>query len=205
MSFLIDQAAKDIALHRWALPESLHVPTAAIDEAAIANYIGEIVEILARGMPNRAVLVRAKQPPAIDKRLPIWGLGASAIFHQPMQVWVHVAYGGYRHAYRKAFPTEDVKGKVLSHALNCRVAVLKGFQYVRITPVSRGANSSSAFSEKWAVALHGTAEQAAANARRAARIQYADLSDLLLMMDIKLGGGIMDQVNQAQALVRPKA
>jgi hypothetical protein len=205
MSFLIDHAAKDIALHRWALPESLHVPTAATDEAAIANYIGEIVEILAGGDPNRAFLVRAKPPPATDPRLPIWGLEGSAVFHRPMQVWVHVAYGRYRHAYRKAFPTEDIKGKVLSHALNRRVAVLKGFQYVRITPVTRGANSSSGFSEKWAVALHATAEQAAANVRRAARIQYADLSDLLLMMDLKLGGGIMDQVNHAQALVRPQA
>jgi len=35
-----------------------------------------------------------------------------------------------------------------------------------------------------------------------AQIQYADLAGLLLMMDIKLGGGVQEVMNTGQALVR---
>jgi hypothetical protein len=54
------------------------------------------------------------------------------------------------------------------------------------------------------VALHGTAEQIAANRRRGAFIQYADLSELMVMLDLNIGGGVMAAVNEGQALVRPK-
>ena len=128
---------------------------------------------------------------------------SAEIFHRPLQVWVHANYNGYRRAYKKAFPNEDIDGKVLSHALNRRIAVLQGFQYVRITPVARESNSSSAFSEKWGVTLHGSPKQMMANKRRGAFIRYADLAELMLMMDMRLGGGIMDAVNEGQKLVRP--
>lgn len=205
MLFKIDPVARDIALHRYVLPECLHVPTAALDEAAIATYIGDIIEVLAKGTPNRAFLVQAKEPPPFDDRLPIWEMEGAAILHRRMQVWVHVGYTLYRKAYQKAFPTEDIAGKVLSHAMNRRIAVLKGFQYVRITPVPRGSNSSSGFSENWGVALHGAAKRTPEKAQRRAFIQYADLPDLMLMMGMKLGGGIMNMVNEGQSLVKPKS
>jgi hypothetical protein len=47
-----------------------------------------------------------------------------------------VAYARYRKAYEREFPAENIPGKVLSHAMNRRIAVLKGFQHVRITLVS---------------------------------------------------------------------
>jgi len=204
MAFLIDHAAKEAALRRYGVPECLHVPIAAVDEAAIQNYIGEIQQALGRGSPAKAFVVQVKEPPPVDMRFPIWDIAASKIFHQRTQVWVHVNYTRYRHAYRKAFPLEDINDKILSHTMNRRVAALKGFQYVRITPTSRGANSSSAFSEGWAVAFHGSREQMAANKRRGAFIQYADLTDLMLMLDMRLGGGIMDAVNVAQRLIDPR-
>jgi hypothetical protein len=80
----------------------------------------------------------------------------TSVFSQRRQVWVHHAFGGYRKAYKKAFPDEDIDGRILSHAMNRRTAALKGFAYVRITPTSRGCNSSSAFSESWAVTLHSS-------------------------------------------------
>jgi hypothetical protein len=45
MASLIDQAAKEIALGRWMLPECLHVPVAAVDEAAIRDYVGQIERV----------------------------------------------------------------------------------------------------------------------------------------------------------------
>ena len=204
MPFKIDQVARDIALRRSVLPECLHVPTAALNEEAITTYIGDIVQILAKGTPNKAFLVQAKELPPIDDRLPIWEMEGAAILHRQMQVWVHVGYTRYRNAYQRAFPTEEIAGKVLSHTMNRRIAVLKGFQYVRITPVSRGSNSSSGFTEKWGVALHGAPGQTPEKARHRAFIQYADLSDLMMMMDLKLGGGVMSVVNEGQALVEPR-
>ncbi len=204
MPIKIDQVARDIALRRYVLPECLHVPTAALKEDAITTYIGEIVQILAKGTPNKAFLVRAKEPPPIDDRLPIWEMDGAAVLHRQMQVWVHVRYTRYRNAYQRAFPVEDIAGKVLSQTMNRRIAVLKGFQYVRITPVSGGSNASSGFTENWGVPLHGAPGQTPEKARHGAFIQYADLSDLILMMDLKLGGGVMSVVNEGQALVEPR-
>jgi hypothetical protein len=204
MPFPIDNAAREVALTRWALPESLHFPVAAVDENAITTYVGEIEQVLADGSPRRAFLVRTKEPPPIDTQFPIWELPTAKILHERLQVWVHIEFTRYRHAYRKAFPDEAIDGKVLSHALNRRMAALMGFSYVRITPNSRGCNSSSSFSEQWGVALHATPEQVAANRRRGAFIHYADLAALVVMLDMKPGGGVMDAVNEAQKLVRPR-
>jgi hypothetical protein len=41
----------------------------------------------------------------------------------------------------------------------------------------------------------------AINARSKASVQYADLADLVKMLDMKTGNSIMDGVNEAQALV----
>ena len=205
MPYLTDNAAKDQAIRSWGMPECLHVPTAAVNEEAIIRYIGKVVRVLAKGPANKALLVEVKDPPPIDTRLPIWKLKESSIFHNRMQVWVHVAYTRYRQAYRRAFPTEDIAHKILSHALNRRMAVLQGFQYVRITPISRSSNSSSGFSENWGVALYRKPEELQAHKRRGVFIHYADLSSLMVMLDLKLGGGLMDAVNEGQKLVRPEA
>ncbi len=205
MPVVIDEVAKEVALRRWNLPECLHVPVAAVDEDAIRNYIGTVEQVLAGGSPNRALLVTVPETAEIDPLLPISDHANAGIFYARRQVWVHIAYNRYRHAYRKAFPEEDIASQVLSHAMNRRTAALKGFDYVRITPVSRGGNSSSSFSEKWAVELHGTPMQIANRRIRPPYIQYADLSDLILMLDMKLGGGVMDAVNEGQKLLIAKS
>jgi hypothetical protein len=204
MAFLVDDIARKVALTQWALPECLHVPTAAVDEAAIASYVGEIVQVLSSGSTRKAFLIRAKEPPPMDERLPIWERPGAAILHERLQVWVHIGFTRYRAAHRKAFPDQRIDGQVLSHALNRRTAALMGFNYVRITPNSRGCNSSSGFSEQWGVDLHASPDQMAANRRRGAFIHYADLVSLMVMLDMKPGGGFMDSVNEAQALVRPR-
>jgi hypothetical protein len=205
MTFLIDRAAKEIALTHWVLPECLHVPIAAVDEAAIRTYVGEIEQVLADGSPPKAFLVRTKEPPPIDRRLPIWDLPSSGTFHLRRQVWVHIAFTRYRPAYRKALPAESIHGKVLSHLMNRRIAAIKGFAYVRIVPTSRGCNSSSGFSENWGVDLYRKPDELNSFKRRGVFIQYADLADLMVMLDIKIGGGVMAIVNEGQKLVRPRA
>lgn len=204
MSFEVDHIARDNALHRWGLPECLHVPTGATDENAISKYIGEIVEVVSYRTANRAVLVRCKQPAPPDAALPIWGLKNSKRLHDPVQLWVHIDYTAYRSAYKRTFPGDDISGKIISHAMNRRFGALTGFQYVRVTPVSRASNSSSGMREDWGVSLYDPAKQTKEEMRRGASIRYGDLADLMLMMDIKLGGGIMDVVNEGQKLVEPR-
>lgn len=165
--------------------------------------MGRIARIL-EGGANRALLVEANDPPQRDLRLPIWQLAEAKIFYAPFQVWVHVDFRAYRPAYAAAFPEESLADRVLDHVLNRRVARLKGFEYLRIIPISRGANSSSGgLSEKWAVAYHGSPEMMKKNLESRAAVQYADLADLVKMLDLKTGGGVMDPINEAQAWVRP--
>lgn len=201
---VIDEVARNQAITRYGLATNLHVPIAAIDEAAIAAYIGTVRKVLNGGALRRALLVEIPPPPARDPRLPIWDVDGCDILYQRMQVWVDVTYTRYRRAYQAAFPSVDLGDRIMSHTMNRRVAVLKGFRFVRLTPTSRAANSSSAFSEGWGVELHGTAAQMAANRRLGASIQYADLTDLMLMLNMHLGGGVMAAVNEGQALVTPQ-
>lgn len=202
MQLLIDEAAKEVATRRWALPECLHVPIAAVDEDAIRAYVGH-TEPLGRP-PYRAFLVTVPEHAGIDTLLPISDHPYASILHARRQVWVHIAFNRYRPAYRKALPHENIDGQILSHAMNRRTAALKGFDFVRITPTSRANNSSSSFSENWAVELHASERQKAVRRIRPPYIQYGDLSDLMLMLDMKLGGGVMDAVNEGQKLLEPR-
>ena len=201
---MIDEIARDIAVQRYGLAPCLHVPIAAIDEAAITAHVGDVLQAIGGGGQRRALLVRAHAPEPPDPRFPVWALAGSEMLHRPVQLWVDVAYTRYRRAWTTAFPDLPLGDQVLSHAMNRRVARLKCFRFVRLTPTSRAANSSAAFSERWAEALHSQPIQMAANLRRGAAIQYADVTDLMLMLDLRLGGGVMDRVNEGRALFRPR-
>ena len=202
---LIDETAKAIALTRWALPECLHVPIAAVDEDAIRNYVGNVERVVSGRGLRKALLVTVPEPAPIDPLLPISDHPNASIFHARQQVWVHVAYKPYRPAYKRALPDENIGGLILSHAMNRDTAVHKGFDFVRITPVSGVANVSSAFSEQWAKELHRPKHPVVTRRTGPPFIQYADLSDLMLMLDMMLGGGVMDAVNEGQKLLERKA
>ncbi len=199
----VDWSARRAALDRWALPEGLHVPIAAVDEAAIAAHVGEIAARIAGRSSPRALLVRVPAPPPRDERLPVWEESGTTAFFAPLQLWVDIAYTRYRPAYRKAFPGQDMADRIVSHAMNRRTAAAKGYQFVRATLTSRGNNSSSAYSEEWAVERHASDARAMAEKRQGASIQYADLADLMLMADFRVGGGVMELVNEGQRLVTP--
>ncbi|QWG15411.1 hypothetical protein KMZ29_12545 [Bradyrhizobium sediminis] len=205
MALLVDETAKGIALDRRALPECLHVPIAAVDEDAIGNYVGDVERVVSGRGLRKALLVTVPESAAIDPLLPISDHPNVGIFHARQQVWVHVAYKPYRAAYKRAFPDENIDGLILSHAMNRDTAAHKGFDFVRITPVSGVANLSSAFSEQWAKELHKPKLPVVTRRTGPPFIQYADLSDLMLMLDMMLGGGVMDAVNEGQKMLERKA
>ncbi len=182
------------------LPPCLYIPIAARDTNAIETYVGRIVMELA---PNsQALLVEAHRPEKADDRLAIWDVPEAVVLHYPKQVWVHVDHRAYRRAYMQAFPYFPLTGLVLDHIMNRRVARLKGFAYLRIVPISRGANSShGALSEDWGVEYHSSPETREKNRLSQAVVQYADLADITKMLNMKGGGSFMDNVNEAQKLV----
>lgn len=86
--------------------------------------------------------------------------------------------------------------------MNRRVARLKGFTLLRIVPISRPANSShGALSEVWGTAHHSSEEMRKKNSVSLASVQYADLADIVKMLDIQGGGSFMDNVNDAHRLI----
>jgi len=197
----IDQHAVRIPQSSGLLP-CLYVPVAARDTNAIETYVGKILGPLARGSPSKALLVEAHAPESADVRLPIWSLPEAAVLHHPRQVWVDVDYSGYRRSYIQAFPDVDLAGLVLDHVMNRRVARLKGFTYLRIVPISRPANSShGGLSEGWGVAYHSSPRMMELNRASQAVVQYADLADIVKMLNMEGGGSFMDIVNEAQRLV----
>jgi len=196
---IIDQHAILIPRASGLLP-CLYIPVAARNINAIEKYVGRIVEPLAR--LGRAFLVESYEPEPPDSRLAIWSHPGAAALHNAKQVWVHVDYIGYRRAYIHAFPGIDLDGFVLDHVMNRRVARLKRFQYLRIVPISRNANSShGGLSEGWAVEHHSSPAMMEKNNSSQAAVQYADLSDIVKMLNMEGGGSFMDTVNDAQKLV----
>lgn len=124
MSRIRDEAAYQQAMKEWAVPECLHVPVVAVDEAAITDHIGEIVQVLS---PGRALVVAIDPPQERDIRLPIWSHPNAKVFFEPLQVWVNPSYTRYRPAYVRAKGQESVSGKVLAHVYNRRMAMLRGY------------------------------------------------------------------------------
>ena len=199
-----DDFAHELAETKFGLPWCLHTPIAARDEASIYSHVGDLIEVVAAGTPSRAVLVQTAGPERMDPRLPIWQEpGASNLFRSP-QLWVHVDFADYRRAYAKTFPTEDIETLDIDHILNRHVAKVKDFFYVRLFAISKAANrSSGGLSEKWAIEFHSSERMRAKNLASPAKIQYADLADIVKMLDRKTGGSLQDPVNKAQALIRP--
>lgn len=198
----IDEHAVRIPKESGLLP-CLYVPVAARDLDAIERYVGRIDRSLSReGAARRAVLVKSHEPPERDQRLAIWDVPEASVLHNRWQVWVHADYRAYRRAFTLAFPEIDLTGLVLDHVMNRRIARLKGFSYLRIVPISRGANSSHrSLNEGWGVDYHGTPAMIKKNSESPASVQYADIADIVKMLNLKGGGSFMDNVNEAQKLV----
>lgn len=144
------------------------------------------------------MLVEIDDAPEINYKFPIWKLKESGILHKSRQVWVDVDYRQYRKAYKSVFPEEDISNLFLDHIMNRKVARLKGFNFVRIIPVSRGTNTSSGSSaEQHSVKHHSTPEMINHNMKRETYIQYADVADIVKMLNMQTGSAFQDGIRDA--------
>ena len=189
---------------RSGLPPCLYVPIGARSIRAIRKYVGIVSRILCRPRSHDALLIEPYIGRPMECELPIWREEGARVITQSKQVWVHVDYSAYRKAYLCAYPETD-RSLVLDHVLNRREARLKGFDYLRLVPVSRAVNSShGGLSERWGGEYHSSDRMVKANNQSGAEVQYADLADLIKMMNIQGGGSLMEEViNMGQALVGP--
>ena len=196
----IDKKAKEMA-NIWGMPSDVHIPIAARDMSSIIKYIGNINNI-ETVQPEKAFMVTPHFYPELNTKLPLWGLKESAILHCNKQVWVHVDYSSYRNAYIKACANEDVKEFFLDHILNRRIARLKGFNYLRIIPVSPNVNTSSGgVTEKYGFKHHSTDRMKKLNQENQPFIQYADIADIVKMLNQKTGGKFQDIICESLNLL----
>lgn len=192
-----------IATTRYALPRCLHIPIAARDIAAIEQYIGKATVVAKDKAGRCALLVEVGEPQEIDETLVIWDMPESAVLHRSPQVWVHVDLQTYRRAYAMASPDDHIENKVIDHVRNRRVARVMGFDYVRVVPISRSANTSSGgLTEKWEVEFQQLPQNKAWHAAKPTFIQYGDIADLAKMMDMHMESGQHDPVNVLQKRLR---
>ena len=186
----------------YGLPACLWIPIAVTDETAVEKYVGR-TEVISGRTPNKAFLVTyhgAIAPP--DENLGIWKVPGAEILHASKQIWVHINYTGYRRAYKRHMPKGDIDDCVVDHVVNRRFARLLGYNYVRLLPISRGANTSSGCGpEKESVkaqqGVYGPPQ------RGEAEVCYADPSDILKMLNLKTGHFPLPSVAEALKLMYP--
>lgn len=196
----IDPIAKTRA-NNLGMPSDVHIPIGARNIESVRKYIGQIEVIESISVKN-AFIVIPHFSPELNKNLPLWKLKESEVLHCPKQVWVHVDFKRYRAAYIKACPEQNVTGFVLDHILNRRVARLKGFDYLRIIPVTKEVNTNSgAVTEKYGFEYHSTSRMKDLNQQSQAFIEYADIADLVKMLNQKTGGKFQDGIRDAIELL----
>lgn len=196
----IDEKAKARA-QILGMPPDVHIPIGARDKSAIEKYIGSISSIK-NVQSEKAFIVTPHFCPELNNKLPLWGLKESTILHRNKQIWVHVDYKSYRPAYIKACPEEDVKGYFIDHILNRRVARLKGFDYLRVIPVLPEVNTSSGgVTEKYGFDYHSTDHMKNINKEDQAFIEYADIADIVKMLNQKTGGKFQDIIRDSLYLL----
>lgn len=196
----IDEKAKEMA-RIWGMPLDVHIPIAARDKDSISKYIGSI-KTIKMIQPEKAFIVTPHFCPELNTKLPLWKLKESSILHSNKQIWVHVDYSSYRTAYIKACPEEDVKGLFIDHILNRRVSRLKGFYYIRVIPVSPNVNTSSGgVTEKYGFEYHSTDHMKQLNEESQPFIQYADIADIVKMLNQKTGGKFQDIIRDSLYLL----
>ncbi len=199
-SVRVDEKGRERAVRRAGMPENLLIPIAAVDREAIVAHVGRQVQELAGTRSGNALLVRAECGPQ-PSDLKVWKHANSYVLNAVRQLWVRPKYRGYRRAYRLAFPEAEIAGLVIHHIMNRRYAEMHGFEYVRVQPISRSNNSSAGFSENWGVEL--TMDGTLRSRKGLARIGYADLADLVPMLDMPAGGRVMENVRLAAELLKP--
>lgn len=166
-----------------SLDQCLIIPVAAKSIEAIEKYVGKITLISKDNKWCYVDFVPLDQ----TNQLEVWEHPRSSLINQKHQCWVHVDYTAYRACYKKCYRDLDLKGMVVDHIRNRRFAKVLGFEFIRLIHVSRGVNSSSGRGEEYDVINYNNPKGLSKFEASKDEISYADPSDLLKILNIKVG------------------
>jgi hypothetical protein len=85
---------------------------------------------------------------------------------------------------------------VIDHMLNRRFAQSLGFNYVRLIHIQRGVNSSSGRGVEYDVINYNNPSGLSTFTESPNEIYYADPSDLMKILDMKVGAFPLDNVRE---------
>jgi hypothetical protein len=176
-----------------ALDPCLIIPTAARSIEAIEQYVGNI-QVLPSNRKWCYVSFTLLEAPN-DKE--VWKHPRAHFIQQPLQCWVHVDYTGYRMRYRCCFPEIDTRGMVIDHILNRRFARVLGYNYIRLIHVGRGINSSSGRGMEYDVINYNNPDGLDKFTEHEDLICYADPSDLMKILNLKVGAFPLNNVRDS--------
>ncbi|GHV73723.1 hypothetical protein AGMMS49940_10250 [Spirochaetia bacterium] len=108
--------------------------------------------------------------------------------------WVRTDYTCYRNRYKNCFPNINIDKMVIDHILNRRFAKALGFNYVRLIHVDRGVNSSSGSGMEYDVIKYRNPDGLSKFEESLEKIYYADPSDLMKILNMKVGSFPLDNV-----------
>jgi hypothetical protein len=174
----------------YGLEDCLIIPVAAKSIKSIEQFVGNIIEKLKDDMWCYVDFTPLSNP----NNLEVWNHARSHLINQKLQCWVRINYIGYRNRYKKCFPDTNVDEMVIDHILNRRFAKVLGFNYVRLLHISKSANSSSGRGMEYDVINYRNPDGLSKFEESLDEIYYADPSDLMKMLNMKIGAFPLDNV-----------
>ncbi|MGD2108690.1 MAG: hypothetical protein PVI86_04795 [Phycisphaerae bacterium] len=211
----------DGSAQTFGLPPCLLVPIAAASVGSIETYVGAVVGRREgrRGRANALCIEPYDFPVQKGPSVRLWqhplAQGFEERLHPARQVWVHVAYAGYRNAYVEFGMPEIPNGYFLDHVQNREAVRLSDYAhpFSRLCPVSPRVNTSGGSNfggegmEKEFLRSLPTLSDATQTAAREAmksEIVYADPMDLTKMLDVPPGTGPLPGVAGMLKLYYPE-
>ena len=182
-----------------SLDSCLIVPVAAKSIQSIEKYVGEITMC----SKNEKYLFVDFEPLAQKNNLPIWQEKRAEWIHIKRQCWVHVDYTGYRKCYKSCYEELGIGGMVIDHIMNRRFARQLGYNYIRLIHVDRSVNSSSGRGQEYDVINYNNPKGLKKFKVAKNEISYADPSDLLKILNEKVGSFPLDNLRDKLYLFYP--
>jgi hypothetical protein len=180
----------------YGLDDCLITPVAAKSIKSIEQFVGNIIM---KSNDDKWCYVDFT-PLSNPNSLEVWNHARSYLINQKLQCWVKIDYTGYRGRYKSCFPNINVDKLVIDHILNRRFAKTLGYNYVRLIHVGKNVNSSSGRGMEYDVINYKNPDGLSKFEESLDEIYYADPSDLMKMLNIKIGAFPLDNVRDSSYL-----
>jgi hypothetical protein len=180
----------------YGLEDCLIIPLAANSINSIKQFVGNIIE---KSEDDKWCYVDFT-PLSNPNNFEVWNHARSHLINENRQCWVRTDYMSYRNRYKKCFPDINVDKMVIDHILNRRFAKALGFNYVRIIHISKSANSSSGRGMEYDVINYRNPDGLSKFEKSSDKIYYADPSDLMKILNMKIGAFPLDNVRDSSYL-----